>query len=220
MQPFGVMSKLNTPDQVIDALEKLYSDAVSALSSALDIFLHSGTPPSADLRASGAFCYPQIRLVYNPEGPPPPISRAFGKMSEAGTYVSTITRPDFFRGYLMEQLSLLMRDYDIDVFVEQSDSEIPYAYVWDQGQASGLEEISPAELARHFPSPNLADIGDEVADGELYEPYETHPLALFDAQRVDFSLKRLQHYCGTPVEHFQHYVLFTNYHRYVDAFCD
>ena len=204
------MSKLNTPEHVIDALEKLYSEAVSALSSALDIFLHSGTPPSPNLRESGAFCYPQIRLVYNPDGPPPPISRAFGKMSEAGTYVSTITRPDFFRDYLTEQLALLMRDYDIDVYVEQSDSEIPYAYVWEQGQASGLEEISPAELARHFPSPNLADIGDEVADGELYEPYETHPLALFDAQRVDFSLKRLQHYCGTPVEHFQHYVLFTN----------
>ena len=214
------MSKLNTPEHVIDALENLYSDAVSALSSALDMFLHSGKPPAPALRESGAFCYPQIRIVYNPDGPPPPISRAFGKMSEAGTYVSTITRPDFFRDYLTEQLSLLMRDYDIDVYVEQSDSEIPYAYVWEQGQASGLDEISPAELARHFPSPNLADIGDEVADGELYEPYETHPLALFDAQRVDFSLKRLQHYCGTPVEHFQHYVLFTNYHRYVDAFCD
>ena len=44
--------------------------------------------------------------------------------------------------------------------------------------------------------------------------------ALFDAVRVDYSLKRLQHYTGTPVEHFQSYVLFTNYHRYVDAFCD
>lgn len=214
------MSKLKTPEAVIDALDALYTEAVQALSSALDTFLHEGTPPPARLRKSGAFCYPQIRLVYDPDGPPPPISRAFGKISEAGTYVSTFTRPDFFRGYLMEQLSVLMRDYDIDVFVEKSESEIPYAYVWEQGQASGLDEISPAELARHFPSPNLADIGDEVADGELYEPYETRPLALFDAQRTDFSLKRLQHYCGTPVEHFQHYVLFTNYHRYVDAFCD
>ena len=37
---------------------------------------------------------------------------------------------------------------------------------------------------------------------------------------MDFSLKRLAHYCGTPVEQFQRYVLFTNYHRYVDAFCE
>ncbi|MEL6388144.1 MAG: AMP nucleosidase, partial [Pseudomonadota bacterium] len=33
------------------------------------------------------------------------------------------------------------------------------------------------------------------------------------------SLKRLEHYTGTRVEHMQPYVLFTNYHRYVDVFC-
>jgi AMP nucleosidase len=46
----------------------------------------------------------------------------------------------------------------------------------------------------------------------------TRPLALFDALRTDFSLARLKHYTGTPAEHFQRYVLFTNYVRYVDEF--
>ena len=41
---------------------------------------------------------------------------------------------------------------------------------------------------------------------------------MFDAQRVDFSLARLRHYTGTPPAHVQNYVLFTNYHRYVDEF--
>ncbi len=216
----GAMSKLTTPEAVVAALERLYTEAVLALGDALDAFLKDGTPPDGEARAGGAFCYPQIRLVYDPDGPPPPISRAFGKMSEAGIYVTTTTRPDFFRDYLIEQLTPLMRDYDVDVFVEPSTSEIPYPYVWDNAHANGLDEISPAELVRWFPSPKLAHIGDDVADGELYEPNTTRPLALFDAQRVDFSLKRLQHYTGTPVEHFQHYVLFTNYHRYVDAFCE
>ncbi len=36
--------------------------------------------------------------------------------------------------------------------------------------------------------------------------------------RTDFSLARLRHYTGTPPEHVQRYVLFTNYHRYVDEF--
>ncbi len=214
------MSKLTTPEAVVDALEKLYNEAVEAQSAALNTFLHTGTPPDPELRASGAFCYPQIRIVYNPDGPAPRISRSFGRISEPGTYVSTFTRPDFFRPYLIEQLTPLMKYYEIELFVERSQSEMPYGYVWEQGQAAGLEEISPAELARHFPSPDLSEIGDEVADGELYEPYSERPLALFDALRTDFSLKRLQHYTGTPVEHFQHYILFTNYHRYVDAFCD
>jgi AMP nucleosidase len=43
---------------------------------------------------------------------------------------------------------------------------------------------------------------------------------LFDAGRVDFSLQRLKHYTGTPFEHVQRYILFTNYHRYVDHFVE
>lgn len=35
---------------------------------------------------------------------------------------------------------------------------------------------------------------------------------------ASISLARLRHYTGTPVEHFQPYMLFTNYTRYVDEF--
>ena len=41
---------------------------------------------------------------------------------------------------------------------------------------------------------------------------------LFDGPRVDFSLARLRHYTGTPAQHTQRYLLFTNYVRYVDEF--
>jgi nucleoside phosphorylase len=46
------------------------------------------------------------------------------------------------------------------------------------------------------------------------------PLALFDGLRTDFSLARLAHYTGTNPADFQRYILFTNYHRYVDEFVD
>lgn len=214
------MTKLDNSKTIISELEKLYSEAVAALTSALQDYLRDGKTPDEEARKNGAFCYPELIIRYNPDGPPPPISRAFGKMSEAGTYSTTITQPDFFRHYLIEQLNLLLRDYEVEVEIRRSSMEIPYAYVWDQAQADGLDEISPAELAKWFPSPQLSDIGDEIADGELFDPYDHRPLALFDALRTDFSLKRLQHYTGTPVAHFQRYLLFTNYHRYVDAFVD
>jgi AMP nucleosidase len=212
--------RLTDPDAIVDALERMYAEAVAALQAALARFLKEGTPPDGELRASGAFCYPELVVRYEPDGPPPPISRAFGKISEPGVYVSTITRPDFFRDYLVQQLSTLMRDYEIDVRVRRSSSEIPYPYVWDDAGGAALEDINPAELARWFPAPRLTNIGDEVIDGEMFDPHTERPLALFDAQRTDFSLKRLAHYTGTKVEDFQTYVLFTNYHRYVDAFCD
>jgi len=45
------------------------------------------------------------------------------------------------------------------------------------------------------------------------------PLAPFPAQRIDYSLHRLKHYTATEPEHFQNYVLFTNYQFYIDEFC-
>jgi AMP nucleosidase len=47
---------------------------------------------------------------------------------------------------------------------------------------------------------------------------EAHPLALFTAPRVDYSLHRLRHYTGTSPDHFQNFVLFTNYQFYIDEF--
>ena len=43
-------------------------------------------------------------------------------------------------------------------------------------------------------------------------------LSLFGAERIDYSLSCLRHYTGTSPEHFQRFVLFTNYQRYVDEF--
>lgn len=211
---------LRTPDDVVDALDALYRSSVEALAGALARFLAEGTTPDPGARASGAFCYPELRLTYSPSGPPPPHSRAFGKLTQAGTYASTITQPGFFRGYLVDQLTPLMRDYEVHLEVRRSRAEIPYTYVWDPTLAQGIEDVSPAQLARWFPAPDLAHIGDEIADGELPPRGGTRALAMFDGPRVDFSLKRLAHYCGTPVERFQRYLLFTNYHRYVDAFSE
>ena len=49
-------------------------------------------------------------------------------------------------------------------------------------------------------------------------PGTPEPLALFRAARVDYSLHRLFHYTGTDPEHFQNFVIFTNYQFYIDAF--
>ncbi|HRK68429.1 MAG TPA: AMP nucleosidase, partial [Hyphomonas sp.] len=65
------MSKHTTPKAAVDALEALYAEAVTALSAALNRFLQDGTPPDGEARAAGAFCYPQLRVIYDPDGPPP-----------------------------------------------------------------------------------------------------------------------------------------------------
>lgn len=117
---------------------------------------------------------------------------------------------------MLEQLTLLYQDYGAHISVELSQHEIPYPYVID-GSTLTLDRSMSAGLTRYFPTTELSQIGDETADG-LFHPTEFYPLSHFDARRVDFSLARLRHYTGTPAEHFQPYVLFTNYTRYVDEF--
>jgi AMP nucleosidase len=203
---------------IVDRLEEEYRKTVEALRGALKYFFAGGPPPDPALRAAGAFSYPELRL-YWPHGQPfPRIGRAYARIGQPGRYAMTVTRPDLFRDYLVEQLTLLMQDFAVEIEVGRSRQEMPFPYVLD-AQAAAMADISSAEIARHFPTTELAHIGDEIVDGSwTHEGDEPRPLALFDGLRTDFSLARLTHYMGTPAEHVQQYILFTNYNRYVDEF--
>ncbi|HXZ68889.1 MAG TPA: AMP nucleosidase [Alphaproteobacteria bacterium] len=207
-----------TAAAAIDALSERYQRSIMALRAALERFVSTGASPTPEMRASGAFAYPELRVIYTARGPAPRFERAFARFNTPGTYAVTITRPDLFRPYLLEQLEPLIRDYGAEVLVGASGREIPYPYVLD-GANLPLGQSTPEDLARHFPTTYLSHIGDELADGLWDARWSDHmPLALFDAPRTDFSLARLRHYTGTPPEHIQSYILFTNYHRYVDEF--
>jgi len=213
------MSAKTDATRIVDQLEREYLASVEALRAALRTFLGGGPPPAPELRRERAFTYPELRLTWPAGEPSPRISRAFARIGAPGRYAVTITRPDLFRGYLVEQLTLLKQDFAVELEVARSDQEIPFPYVLEGSPDLALAEYGSAEIARHFPTTELAFIGDEVADGFWQAPAEAaRPLALFDALRTDFSLARLAHYTGAPAEHVQQYVLFTNYHRYVDEF--
>jgi AMP nucleosidase len=213
------MSANRDAARIVDQLEHEYRASVEALRAALREFLDGGPPPNPDARKGGAFVYPELRLTWAAGQSAPRTSRAFARLAAPGRYAVTVTRPDLFRPYLIEQLSLLLEDYAVAIEVGRSSQEIPYPYVLDVSPDRALAEYGSAEIARHFPTTELAHIGDEVADGYWQGPPDApRPLALFDGLRTDFSLARLAHYTGTPAEHVQPYVLFTNYHRYVDEF--
>jgi AMP nucleosidase len=207
-----------SPIAAVDRLTEIYQGAASGLASALDAFLANRTPPSRELRAQ--FRYPLLRVRYAGYGGPPSINRrAYAKLQRAGVYETTVTHPQAFRSYLLEQLEPLVADYGAALEVSVSDQEIPYPYVLERTEEIANAGVTPADLARHFPTPHLSVVGDEIADGtfDLTEG-EPRPLALFDAARVDFSLRRLVHYTGSDWRTVQRWILLTNYHRYVDQF--
>jgi AMP nucleosidase len=215
------MSKISshalTPEAAIDRLEELYKRASASLVRALDRYLDTREPPTAKERA--AFRYPLLRVIHYGTKEPPRTRRAFAKFQRPGVYETTITHPRFFRSYLLEQLRPLVAEYGAEIEVGVSTQEIPFPYTMERVDEIGREGITAVELARHFPTPLLSLVGDEVADGQWEAPEgEPRPLSLFDAVRVDYSLRRLVHYTGSDWRNVQHWILLTNYHRYVDQF--
>lgn len=204
---------------IIEQLTEQYETSVVRLQTALTRYLRDGVAPTVEDRTNRDFCYPELVITYHGKERETVTNLAFGKLEKVGTYRTTITKPDLFADYVGEQLDLLIEQYEVDISVGRSGQEIPFPYVLDGSADLELGTVSPNELARHFPTTELADIGDEIADGLLkVKGRDNSPLALFDALRTDFSLARLRHYTGAPAEHVQHYILFTNYHRYVDEF--
>lgn len=208
---------------IVAELDRLYSASVDRLQQALDAYLTRGVVPDPARRSDGSFAYPEIVVRYRggaadaaPARPTP--TRSFGRLVTPGEYRISVTKPAMFADYLIEQLSLLIDDYDVEVHAAEGRQEIPFPYVLDPGHALQLDAVSALELGRAFPATELAQIGDEIADGLWANADGTRPLALFDGLRTDFSLARLRHYTGTPPEDVQRYILFTNYHRYVDEF--
>jgi AMP nucleosidase len=207
---------VDTPEQAVEHLTLLYRRAVDTLSAALKRYLKDRSLPSSEERE--LFRYPALRLHWAQGNEFAAGIRAYAKVQVPGVYTVTITHPEAFRKYLLEQLRPLMRDFDLRVEVAVSDQDIPYPYVVEQGDELAGSGVTAGELSRIFPSTDLATVTDDTADGLRDWDEQPLPLALFDAARVDFSLRRLVHYTGADWRHVQPWILLTNYHRYVDQF--
>ena len=196
-------------------LEALYAQATVFLIQSFSDALANGKPNSR-IRAY----YPEIRLTVTSHDKID--SRlSFGHVSHPGTYATTVTRPDLFRNYLIQQISLLMENHGVSVQIGLSDTPIPlhFAVAGNAEMTVPHQGVLEFTLRDVFDVPDLATTNDDIVNGQRTQnPDGSYPLAPFTAQRVDYSLARLSHYTATDPIHFQNYVLFTNYQFYVDEF--
>jgi AMP nucleosidase len=173
-----------------------------------------------DVRARVHAGYPFVR-VRTETGTRVDTRLSYGFVAGPGVYATTLTRPDLFGRYYAEQFRLLRRNHGAVLEVGVSRQPIPIHFAFAEGiHVEG--DLEPERLARlrdWFDLPDLAYMDDSIVNG-TYVPVEGEPLplALFTAPRVDYSLHRLRHYTATSPEHFQNFVLFTNYQFYIDEF--
>ena len=146
---------------------------------------------------------------------------SYGFVAEPGRYETTLTRPDLFAAYYREQFRLLLQNHGGTLEVGVSHQPIPVHFSFaDNDHVEGEMSAERRQLMREvFDLPDLTAMDDGIANGTFEaKAGEPQPLSLFTAARMDYSLQRLRHYSGTSPEHFQNYVLFTNYQFYIDEF--
>ena len=203
------------PAAAVDRLEAIYTKATAFLLREFSACVTQGRPASR-IRAF----YPEIRLTVDSHNKTD--SRlSFGHVAAPGTYVTTVTRPDLFRNYLIQQLGLLIQSHGQPVIIGASDTPIPvhFAVAGNADVSVPQEGVLDFSLRDVFDVPDLATTNDDIVNGVRTEyPDGSRPLGPFTAQRVDYSLARLSHYTATDPVHFQNHVLFTNYQFYVEEF--
>ena len=202
-------------DAAIERLILLYDDAVTEIANRFDRFVAGKPAPSGD-----APVYPYLCADVPAAAAPQTSKLALGQIAKSSVHGATMTQPDLFRTYLREQLNRVINRFSANLFVGRSRTPIPLNFALEQATAA-LTAGQRNELQRHFHTPNLIATNDDIVDGKFILDRLGHlPMSLFTAERVDYSLHRIQHYTATKAEHFQEFILFTNYQRYVDEFTE
>ena len=213
--PYIAPVSLADAEAVLQQVRLIYDSGVRHLRDALQRFV-SGEDFSARVRAF----YPVVRIhVVSAELADSRLS--YGFVADPGSYETTLTRPDLFGDYYRLQFELLLRNHQVSIEVGTSSQPIPAHFALGaRDHLEGSLGTTRRQLMRErFDLPDLAAMDDGIANGtDKRARGEALPLSLFTAPRVDYSLHRLRHYTGTVANHFQNFVLFTNYQFYIDEF--
>ena len=224
LPPFIAPTKFSDPAAALAQVQLIYDLQIAHLRDAMQRYVAGETLPG-HVRA----CYPFVRIHTDT------VARAileeadieqlsYGFVAGPGRYETTLTRPDLYSHYYLEQFKLLLLNHGshgVALEVGTSTQPIPihFSFAENDHIEGSMSQARRTLMRDAFDLPDLAAMDDGIANG-TYEvrPGEAMPLSLFTAARVDYSLQRLRHYTGTSPAWFQNFVLFTNYQFYIDEF--
>jgi AMP nucleosidase len=219
MAPFIAPTRHREPESALAQVRAIYSQQIDHLRDALQRFVAGQSLPG-HVRA----CYPFVRIRTDTVARQAALENSglsYGFVAGAGHFETTLTRPDLYGNYYLEQFRLLHQNHGVELEVGTSTHPIPihFSFAENDHIEGNMSPERRLVMRDVFDLPDLAAMDDGIANG-TWEPRsgEAQPLALFTAARVDYSLHRLRHYTGTAPEWFQNFVLFTNYQFYIDEF--
>lgn len=204
------------PAEAVARLEKLYAEQIAI--TVARFALYAKGQLGKDDHQQGL--YPEIIVEIPADQATETSHLASGKLVDVNRYRTTITEPKLYRLYLIDQLDRINTTFTAKIQVGLSATPIPLAFALDDAGAA-LDREKKERLPHYFHTPNLVKTNDDIVDGgQIFQDELASPLSLFTAERVDYSLHRIRHYCASDPEYFQPFILFTNYQRYVDEFIE
>jgi AMP nucleosidase len=210
--------------EALAQVQAIYDRSVAHLQAAMQAFVQ--TAPGSALPTRVRACYPFVRLTTHsgsrlPNAGSDLARLSYGFVAGAGRFETTLTRPDLYASYYLEQFELLLCNHGGELEVGVSNQPLPVHFAFAEGDhvEGVLTDWHRQVLRDVFDLPDLTVMDDGIANGTFEAaPHEPQPLSLFTAPRVDYSLQRLRHYSGTAPAWFQNFVLLTNYQFYIDEF--
>ncbi|RVC58998.1 AMP nucleosidase, partial [Mesorhizobium sp. M00.F.Ca.ET.038.03.1.1] len=182
-EPFGAQS-FHDAKKAVAALQALYDRNTKFLRDSFAA-LAAGADESKRYRAF----YPQIGVTTTSFSQVDS-RQAYGHMPTPGHFATTITQPQLFENYLIEQLRLIMRNHGVTVTVSESTTPIPLHFAFLEGSyvdGAAAERIK-RPIRDLFDVPDLDGTDDQIANGTFEVAFgEPRPLAPFTAQRIDYS---------------------------------
>jgi AMP nucleosidase len=219
MPPFIPPTLHPDPESALAQVRTIYAQQIGHLREAMQRFVAGENLPGR-VRA----CYPYVRIQTDTVMRQAVLENAglsYGFVAGAGVFETTLTRPDLYGNYYLEQFRLLQQNHGVQLEVGTSGDPIPvhFSFAEHDHIEGNLPPARRMMMRDLFDLPDLELMDDGIANGTVrYAPGQPHPLSLFTAPRVDYSLHRLRHYTGSVPDWFQNFVLFTNYQFYIDEF--
>ncbi|MDP1685815.1 MAG: AMP nucleosidase, partial [Hydrogenophaga sp.] len=116
---------LNDPAAALLQVQRIYHDNVEFLRQAMRDFVGGGDFAHTRVRA----CYPYVRLhthSVSRQGSSQPTNRlSYGFVAGPGRFETTLTRPDLYGDYYLEQFRLLLANHGGELEVGTSTQPIP-----------------------------------------------------------------------------------------------
>src|ERR1035437_2711908 len=162
---FIAPARFTAPAAALARAREIYDTSIHHLRAAMQRFVAGGDFPG-HVRA----CYPFLRVQTDPVSRKNSANAArlsYGFVAGPGRFETTLTRPDLYARYSLEQFTLLLQNHQVELEVGTSTQPIPVHFSFaDNEHIEGSLSPQRHQLMRDvFDLPDLSAMDDGIANG-------------------------------------------------------